>query len=173
MPNPLVIRAIARPIFPNPINPTVFPCNSVPISSGSGHSHRFLRVNLSILTIFLARPIIRANACSAMVLDPYSGQLTTMTPFRVAASRSMLSTPTPYFKMALSRPAFSIIAAEIFVKQLTMIRSTSAAVAVNVSSSLFSQRTRSATASSSSLTLSIWTSGSVNKILGRISVFSL
>ena len=146
----------------------VFSCNSVPISSGSGHSHNFSRVSLSIRTSFLARPIIRANACSAMVFDPYSGQLTTRMPFRVAAERSMLSTPTPYFKTALSRPAFSMTAAGILVKQLTMIRSTSAAAAVSVSASLFSQRTRSATASSSSLTLSIWTSGSVSKILGRI-----
>ena len=50
-----------------------------------------------------AKAIIRAKACSAVVIVLADAEFITAMPKRVAASRSMLSTPTPARATALSR----------------------------------------------------------------------
>ena len=52
-------------------------------------------VDIAAGAIFLAIASINASVCSAAAIVFPSGEFTTITPFCVAASKSILSTPTP------------------------------------------------------------------------------
>ena len=59
--------------------------------------------------------------CSATVMEVDSGELTTIIPFSVAASKSMLSTPTPALAIIFKLSAFSITSLVTLVLLLTII----------------------------------------------------
>ena len=73
----------------------------------------------------ILRAMLKINpiVCSATVTEVDSGELTTMIPFSVAASKSMLSTPTPALAIIFMLSAFLIMSAVNFVRLLTMIPS--------------------------------------------------
>ena len=66
---------------------------------------------------------IRANASSAVAIVLPPGEFMTRTPCRVAAARSMLSTPTPARPMTFRRLAASMTSAVICVPLRTRIAS--------------------------------------------------
>ena len=104
-------RATSRPTRPNPTMPSVLPRSSVPCSDF--FSHLPPRVVTSARTMCRARASIKANVCSATATALAPGVFITAIPSRVAASRSMLSTPTPARPMTFSfcacssKPAFT------------------------------------------------------------------
>ena len=65
--------------------------------------------------IFLARAIIMAMVCSVAASVLPSGALETIMPFFVAASQSMLSTPTP------ARPMYFILSAASMIRAVTCV----------------------------------------------------
>ena len=93
--------AIAWPILPRPMIPSVRPRSSEPVNSARFHSPR--RTDASAAAILRATAYRRARVCSAAAIVLPVGALTTTIPARVAASRSTLSTPTPARPMTASR----------------------------------------------------------------------
>ena len=83
--------------------------------------------------------------CSATVTEVDSGELTTIIPFSVAASRSILSTPTPALAIICKLSAFCIISAVSFVRLLTIIPLYSCIVSDNSSEVISVLTTTSAT----------------------------
>ena len=85
-----------------PTTPSVLPASCVPLNCP-----RFqppVRTCASAAGIFLANAYISASACSAVESVLAAAVFITSTPRAVAASRSMLSTPTPARAIALSLP---------------------------------------------------------------------
>ena len=90
-----------EPILPKPIIPRVFPANSTPINFFLSHFLSSLR-DLWAYGISLAAAIIIPIVCSVAAKVLPVGALTTKIPLLEAASRSMLSTPTPALPTTLS-----------------------------------------------------------------------
>src|SRR3954469_25813959 len=113
--------ATVRPMRPSPTTPNVLPANCVP-----WYWLRFFHSSWPERGLWLAagilrgRGIIRATACSAVDSVEASAVLRTRMPLEVAASRSMLSTPTPARAIALSLPGL----ARTFAVALTPERTT-------------------------------------------------
>ena len=109
--------ATSEPTLPRPITPRVLLRSSIPVNLLRVHSPR--RMDASACGMFRASDIISAKACSAAAIVLPVGALTTAMPISVAASMSMLSTPTPARPMAWSRPAFAMTEAVTFVSLRT------------------------------------------------------
>jgi len=95
--------AMAMPILPRPTMPRVLPRNSTPVKAPRFHSPR--RSEASAAAMRRATAYSSASVCSAAAIVLPVGALTTVTPARVAASRSTLSTPTPARPTTISRVA--------------------------------------------------------------------
>src|SRR5215472_4230229 len=93
MPKARARRATSIPIRPSPTIPNVLPRSSVPCSDFFSHLpaciHSFARHTCRAIAS------IMASVCSATATAFAPGVFITAIPLRVAASRSMLSTPTP------------------------------------------------------------------------------
>ena len=80
--------------------PRVFSDNSVPVNFERSHLPAFMEAVAA--AVLRAAASMRHMVCSAAETTLDSGALHTMTPRSVAASRSMLSTPTPARPMTFS-----------------------------------------------------------------------
>jgi len=119
--------------------------------------------------ILRARLISKEKAWSGTVSEPYSGQLTIMTPRRVAAGITILSTPTPYLTIAFNSEEASISGAEMAGKNEWTMISAPGAAATRLSSSHVSGVTASARTDRRAMSSSDRrTSKSVRRILGRL-----
>ena len=98
--------------------PSVLFRSSTPMNRERAHSPR--RIDASACGMFRASAIISANACSAAAIVFPVGALTTAMPRWVAASTSMLSTPTPARPMQSIRPACPITRAVTLVSLRTI-----------------------------------------------------
>ena len=102
---------------PSPTTPSVLPATSTPMY--------FLRSQRPSRSSWLACATLRArassnvNVCSAAATEFPPGVLTTTTPARVAASRSMLSTPVPARPITRSFPGFFNTSAVTLVAERT------------------------------------------------------
>jgi hypothetical protein len=92
-PNARARRATSLPIRPAPTRPSVFPYSSLPVKLFRSHSPAF--IERSAAGIRRMHASISANVSSAADTVLPDGALSTATPRSVAASTSMLSTPTP------------------------------------------------------------------------------
>ena len=103
---PFALAATSAPILPRPMTPSVLFFNSTPMNDLRSHCPFFNELNA--WGIFRANAVNIAIVCSAAEFVLPSGALTTMMPCSVAASKSILSTPTP------ARPIiFRLLAASI------------------------------------------------------------
>ena len=93
--------------------------------------------------------------CSATVIEVDSGEFTTIIPFSVAASKSMLSTPTPALAIIFILSAFLIMSAVSFVLLRTTIPSYSWMVFANSSGVILVSTTTSATSLKFSIPFSL------------------
>ena len=116
MPKACARLVTSRPILPSPTVPKTLPYNSTPIKSSRCQS-RFLS-EMPAGTMLRAKANNSAMVCSAAAIVFPSGVLRTNIPFRVAASTSMLSTPTPARPITLSCFAASITSAVTLVPLL-------------------------------------------------------
>ena len=96
-------------------------------------SHLPSLTDLSAIDNLRAKVNKSPMVCSATVIEVDSGELTTIIPFSVAASKSMLSTPTPALAIIFKLSAFSITSLVTFVLLLTIIPSYSCIVSNNSS----------------------------------------
>ena len=118
--SPCARRATSVPTFPRPIMPSILFRTSTP--------RKRLFSHFPVFVLLLAAGMCRANAisiamvCSAAATMFPVGELTTMMPWRVAASMSILSTPTPARPTILS----SLAAASISLVTWVSLRTTSA-----------------------------------------------
>ena len=85
MPKARALRAIACPIRPIPTMPRVRPASWTP--TYFARSHPPDRKTAFELATFLAREIISANACSAVVIVLAEAEFMTATPSLVAVGR--------------------------------------------------------------------------------------
>ena len=92
--------ATSRPIRPKPTIPSVFSLSSTPMNFERFHSF-FFRLAFAC-GMLRASESIMAIVCSVAARVFPSGALATMIPCRVAASISILSTPTPARPMNFS-----------------------------------------------------------------------
>ena len=104
--SPCARLATSVPMRPSPTTPKILPLTSVPMNSLRSHFLDFR--DAFACGTFLVRDIIIAMVCSAAESMLPSGALTTIIPFCVAASISMLSTPTPALPMIFNFSAASI-----------------------------------------------------------------
>ena len=81
------------PILPQPTMPSVFPVSSTPMNLDFSHLPAWVEAFAS--GICRATANIMAMACSAVVIELPNGVFITITPLRLAAARSTLSTPIP------------------------------------------------------------------------------
>ena len=86
-------RATSMPMRPRPSTPRVLPRSSLPCNDFFSHLPACIRA--SARHRWRAIASIMASACSATATAFAPGVFMTAMPLRVAASRSMLSTPTP------------------------------------------------------------------------------
>ena len=93
MPKAAHRRATSPPILPAPIRPSVRPRSSTPLKLD--RSHAPVRIDASAAETFRTIDRIKAIVSSAAETVLPAGAFTTATPRSVAASKSMLSTPTP------------------------------------------------------------------------------
>ena len=93
IPKARVSWATERPMFPIPMIPITLSRSSIPLSWFLFHKPDF--IELSAVGIDRARENINASTCSATAWVVAEGEFTTVTLCRLAAARSMLSTPTP------------------------------------------------------------------------------
>ena len=89
---PTARRATALPIFPSPTMPSVLPRSSVPVKRERSHSPALTDASAS--GTWRTRASSRAIVCSAAAMVLPVGELTIITPARVAASTSIRSIPT-------------------------------------------------------------------------------
>ena len=143
IPKALHLLTTCEPILPIPITPRVLFLSSTPINFFFSHLPSL--TDLSAIDILRAMLKINPIVCSATVTDVDSGELTTMIPFSVAASRSMLSTPTPALAMICKLSAFLIMSLVNFVRLLTIIPLYSWMVSANSSGVMSVSTTTSAT----------------------------
>ena len=101
--------------------PSVLPRSSMPMKRERVHSLR--RIEASACGMLRASEIMSANACSAAAMVLPVGELTTAMPCCVAASTSMLSTPTPARPMPSIFVACSMMRSVTFVSLRTTIAS--------------------------------------------------
>ncbi len=106
--------ATSWPMFPKPTRPTVFRKSSCPLAKRF-FSHLPDLVAVIAGTSCRCRASIRPMVSSATATELPPGVFITVTPFRVAASTSMLSTPTPARPMTFSFPGFSSTSAVTLV----------------------------------------------------------
>ena len=131
MPNDCARLATSMPILPRPTMPSVLPRSSVPCSDFFSH--------LPACVVESARGRCRASAsisasvCSATAMALPPGVFITAMPRLVAASRSMLSTPTPARPITRSFGALSIMAASTNTAERTSSASASANSAASAS----------------------------------------
>ena len=123
--------ATSLPILPSPTRPSVFPRTSVP--AADDFSQRPSWMALSRRGTCLASDNSNAKVCSATLTAFPPGVLITNTPRFVAASKSMLSTPTPARPTARSLGALASNSAVTFVALRTISASASAISASSVS----------------------------------------
>ena len=132
MPNALARRATCMLMRPKPTIPKVLPRNSVPCSDFFSHFPACINS--------LARPIGRAIAniiakvCSATAIAFAPGVFMTAMPCRVAASRSMLSTPTPARPITRSLRALASNSAVTSTAERTMSASADSSCPANLPS---------------------------------------
>ncbi len=119
--------AMAWPILPSPMIPSVRPRSSRPVNAERFHSPR--RTDASAGAIRRASPYSSASVCSAAAIVLPVGALTTVMPARVAASRSTLSTPTPARPMTTRRVPAAISEASTWTWLRTMSASYSGRIA--------------------------------------------
>src|SRR5262245_18537355 len=100
IPNARPYRATCPPTLPRPTMPSVLPSSSTPTFVERSHFPARIWASARAISRALARR--RAKACSAADVTLPSGAFMTMTPRRLAASTSMLSTPIPARPMSLS-----------------------------------------------------------------------
>ena len=108
-------RATSCPMRPRPTSPRVLLFNSIPPNSFLRHSPA--RTEAEAAGTLRANANISAKACSATLTALPPGVFSTSTPRRVAASRSMLSTPTPARPTTFSLGAASSSSAVTFVPE--------------------------------------------------------
>ena len=113
---PLALSATIEPILPQPIIPSILEYNSIPVYFDFSHFPRCVEV--FALGIFLARDIIKAIVCSAVVIELPYGVFITIVPFAVAASISTLSTPIPALPITFKFEAFLSISLVTLVLDL-------------------------------------------------------
>jgi len=101
-------------MLPNPTRPTVLRNSSWP-PANRFFSHRPDLVEAMAGTSCRRRTSIMPMVSSATATEFPPGVFITTTPFRVAASTSMLSTPTPARPMTFSRPGCSMVSAVTLV----------------------------------------------------------
>ena len=89
----MALSATIDPILPHPIIPNILEYNSVPVYLDFSHFPKCVEV--LAIGIFLARDIIKAIVCSAVVIELPNGVFITIVPLAVADSISTLSTPIP------------------------------------------------------------------------------
>ena len=118
-------------------------------------SHLPSFTDLSAMEILRAMLKINPMVCSATVTEVDSGEFTTIIPFSVAASRSMLSTPTPALAMICRLSAFLMMSAVNFVRLLTIIPLYSWMVSANSSGVISVSTTTSATSFKFSIPFSL------------------
>ncbi len=114
------MRATSKPILPRPSTPSVLSRSSMPMNRD--RSHRPARSERSAAGRLRASASIIAMACSVAAMVLPVGAFNTSTPRWVAASMSMLSTPTPARPTTRRRGAASSTSAVTFVS----LRTTSA-----------------------------------------------
>ena len=119
MPKATARRATSRPTWPKPSMAMVLPANSTPRNLPRSHSPS-LREAVAC-GMCRARAATMANVCSAVERELPPGVFMTMTPWRVAASMSMLSKPVPARPITLRREA----AASTSAVTLVALRTTS------------------------------------------------
>ncbi len=129
--SPLALSATIDPIFPHPIIPSIFEYNSIPVYFDFSHLPWW--VELFALGIFLAKDIIKAIVCSAVVIEFPNGVFITIVPFAVAASISTLSTPIPALPITFKFEAYLRISFVTFVLDLIANPSKSLIVSDNCS----------------------------------------
>ena len=112
----MALSATIDPIFPQPIIPKILEYNSVPVCLDFSHLPKC--VEILAIGIFLARAIIKAIVCSAVVIELPNGVFITIVPLAVAASISTLSTPMPARPMTFKFFACLIISGVTFVLDL-------------------------------------------------------
>jgi len=93
MPNARARFATSLPMRPAPTSPSVLPYSSVPWNDLRSHSPAFMEWSAAGTCRTSASTSAKASSAAEMVLP--LGAFSTATPRSVAASRSMLSTPTP------------------------------------------------------------------------------
>ena len=93
IPNPAARAATSEPTRPRPTSPIVLPASSTP--SHRDRSHRPSMRSECACGTLRACANRSASVCSAALMMLDWGALTTMTPRRVAASTSTLSSPIP------------------------------------------------------------------------------
>jgi hypothetical protein len=95
-PNASARRAVARPMRPGPTTAKRLPASPSPSMNSTPKPHgRWARRNRSPSTMRRSSASVSAIANSAVVSVSTSGVFAITMPRRRAASRSMLSTPTP------------------------------------------------------------------------------
>ncbi len=125
MSKPLPRCAIARPILPQPMMPSVAPKTSRPRSTaGPQVRHLPARTSRSPSAMRRAAAISSANARSAVASVSTPGVCPTAIPAAVAAAISMLSRPTARLLMTRSLGAAAIKAAS--TRSVTIVSSASA-----------------------------------------------
>ena len=110
--------ATVEPMRPKPITPRVLPNSSMPSNSFFSHLPAFIEA--SARGISRTRDSIIPRASSATVTVVARGELTTVTPWALAAFRSMLSTPIPARPTTLSLAAASNTAGVTLVRPRTI-----------------------------------------------------
>ena len=127
--NPCARLATSVPMLPRPTMPSVFPRISTPVKRARCHSPR--RTEASACGIQRATASSSPIVCSAAAVMLPRGAFTTRMPRRVAASISMLSTPTPARPTTRSRRP----ASKTFSPTLVALRTTRASKAGMASTS--------------------------------------
>ena len=118
MPKARQRRATSPPMRPAPISPSVRPRSSAPLKRDRAHSP--LRTEASAAATPRTMERISAIVSSAAETVFPAGALRTAIPLSVAASRSMLSTPTPARPTTRRAGACASISALTFVALRTM-----------------------------------------------------
>ena len=106
IPIALTIEATLLPTLPNPIMPIFLLNTSLPVSLALSHLPALMEESAAGICLIIDS--IMAIVCSEAATVLPSGELSTTIPLSVAASTSILSTPTPALPITFSLSASKI-----------------------------------------------------------------
>ena len=124
MPKAIARLATSVPIRPMPQIPSSFPISSEPVRIFRSQRPSFIERSARATGRAPQRMCVNVNSAVALVFPP--GVFITMIPRSVAASMSMLSTPTPARPTTFSFGAAAMTSSVILVSERTATASTSA-----------------------------------------------